>query len=65
MITLQLDLNRLIQALKRINQQKIVLINTDKATPLSFPIMAERLRERFTNEKLIDRLMRIQSQIQT
>jgi len=64
-ITLQLDLNRLIQALKRINQQKIVLINTDKATPLSFPIMAERLRERFTNEKLIDRLMRIQSQIQT
>ncbi len=62
-ITLQLDLNRLIQSLRNINQQKIVLINTNQATPFSFPIMAERLRERFTNEKLIDRLMRIQHQI--
>ncbi len=62
-VTLQLDLNRLIQSLRKINQQKIVLIDTDRATPFSFPIMAERLRERFTNEKLIDRLMRIQSQI--
>jgi ATP-dependent Lhr-like helicase len=63
-ITLQLDINRLIQAFKKINQQKIVLINADKATPFSFPIMAERLRERFTNEKLMDRLLRIQKQLQ-
>jgi len=63
-ITLQLDVNRLIGALKKINNQKIVLIHPETVTPFAFPIMAERLREKFTNEKLIDRLMRIQQQMQ-
>ncbi len=62
-ITLQLDINRLISAMKKISGQKIVLIHPERVTPFSFPIMAERLREKFSNEKLMDRFLRIQKQM--
>ncbi len=56
----QLEEGRLRMALERISQQKIVIVNIEKPTPLSFPIMVDRLRERMTAEKLEDRVKKMQ-----
>jgi ATP-dependent Lhr-like helicase len=61
-LTLQFEKTRLNSALARINQQEIVVKQIAKATPLSFPIMVDRLRDRFTTEKLSDRIERMQVQ---
>lgn len=63
-ITLQLEQSRLMQALERINQQKILLKYPPKPTPFSFPIMVDRLREKLTTERLIDRVTRMQVQLE-
>jgi ATP-dependent Lhr-like helicase len=60
----QLEETRLRAALKRIASQKIVIMHGAKPTPFCFPIMADRLREKLTNEKLEDRLRRIIKQAQ-
>jgi len=56
----QLEEGRLRLALERISQQKIIIQNIEKPTPLSFPIMVDRLRERMTAEKLEDRVKKMQ-----
>lgn len=58
-MTFQLEEIRLRQALERIGQQKIILSQPDKATPFSFPIIVDRLRERLSSEKLADRIRRM------
>lgn len=55
----QLQENRLRGALDRINNQKIVLNYPDKPTPFAFPILVERIRERYTSEELKDRIRRM------
>ena len=56
----QLEESRLYEAMERIQQQKIVLVNIDKPTPFSFPILVDRLRGKLTTEKLTDRIKRMQ-----
>ncbi len=60
----QLDEIRLRLALKKISEQQIILNNPDRFTPYAFPIMVDRLRERLSTEKLIDRIKRMQSQLE-
>ncbi len=55
----QLQENRLRMALERINKQKIVLNYPEKPTPFAFPILVERIRERYTSEDLKDRIKRM------
>lgn len=55
----QLEEQRLREALGRINRQKIIVTRPDKPTPLAFPIMVDRLRERLTTEQLKDRIARM------
>lgn len=56
----QLEEARLLKALNRINQQKIVITEPDKPTPFSFPIIVDRLsREKLTSESLEDRVKRM------
>ena len=52
----QLEEGRLRIALERIEQQEIVVKNCKKATPFSFPIITDRLREKLSSEKLEDRI---------
>ncbi|HKL04027.1 MAG TPA: ligase-associated DNA damage response DEXH box helicase, partial [Cryomorphaceae bacterium] len=54
----QLDEVRLRKALKRIQSHKIILKTTERFTPLAFPIMVDRLRERLSSESLTDRVKR-------
>jgi len=60
----QLDEARLRKALRRIQSQKIILNHTRKFTPLAFPIMVDRLRERLTSEKLVDQVKKMQVQLE-
>lgn len=55
----QLEEGRLRLALERIAQQEIVWRQCEKATPFSFPIITDRLREKLSNEKLADRIKRM------
>jgi ATP-dependent Lhr-like helicase len=55
----QLEFARLRQALKRIQGQKILICEPGRPTPLSFPIMVDRLREKMSNEKLEDRIRKM------
>ncbi|MGB5941585.1 MAG: ligase-associated DNA damage response DEXH box helicase [Leeuwenhoekiella sp.] len=52
----QLEEGRVQQALERIANQEVVLAQCEKATPFSFPIITDRLREKLTSEKLEDRI---------
>lgn len=58
----QLEEARMRHALERINQQKFVVTEPGKPTPLAFPILVDRMREKLTSEKLADRVKRMQLQ---
>lgn len=57
--TFQLQEDRLKRALERINGQEVVFMQPSKATPFSFALIVDRLRERLTSEKLADRIKRM------
>ncbi len=63
-LQIQLDEARLRQALARIQTQEIVLNEIDRFSPFAFPIYVDRLRERMSSEKLIDRVMKMQKQLE-
>ncbi len=59
----QLEEGRLRLALERIAQQDIIWKQCSQPTPLSFPIITDRLREKLSNEKLADRIQRMISKL--
>lgn len=59
-ITLELDYKRLIDTLLNINGQEIILKYPEKITPFAFPIMADRLRQKLSTEKITDRILKLQ-----
>lgn len=60
----QLEEGRLRKALERINSQEIIWKQCEKATPFSFPIITDRLREKLSSEKLADRIKRMTLQLE-
>jgi ATP-dependent Lhr-like helicase len=60
----ELEIVRLRHAFQRIEKQEIVIQYPKRPTPFSFPIFTERWREKFSNEELEDRVMKIKSQIE-
>ncbi len=56
--------SRLVDTLHRINSQKMVLKRPPKPTPLSFPILVDRLREKLSSESLEDRVERLAQQLE-
>ena len=63
-LQVQLDEARIRKALQRIRHQDIVLREVDRFSPFAFPIYVDRLRERLSSEKLIDRVMKMQKQLE-
>lgn len=63
-LSYQLDEVRLRKALKRIQSQEINFKYPERFTPFAFPIMVDRLRERLSSEKLIDRIRKMQVQLE-
>lgn len=63
-ITLQMEQSRLIEAVHRINNQKIELKYPARPTPFAFPIMVDSLRERLSTESIEDRVKKLQLQLE-
>lgn len=55
----QLDITRMQAAFNRISTQKIVVSKPERATPFSFPILVDTLREKFSNEDIQSRIDKI------
>ena len=58
-MTFQMEQVRMTDALHRMERQTIVIKEMEKFSPFSFPILTERFRDQFTNEKLEDRVKRM------
>lgn len=63
-LTLQVEHSRLLEAMRRINEQQIVLKATQKPTPFAFPILVDMFRrQNLTSEQLVDRITKMQLQL--
>ncbi len=56
--------SRLIETLVRIQSQKMVLTKPPRPTPLSFPILVDRLRGKLSSESLDDKVERLVQQLE-
>jgi len=64
-MTLQLEQSRLMEAIRQINAQEIILKETQKPTPFAFPILVSVLRrENLSSEQITDRLIKMQLQLE-
>ncbi|MEN0048815.1 MAG: ligase-associated DNA damage response DEXH box helicase [Bacteroidota bacterium] len=62
-MTFQVQEARLRAALKRIQNQEVILSEPKRATPYAFPILVDRLREKLSSEKLEDRVKKMKLQL--
>lgn len=60
----QLEQGRMQNALTQFNKKEVVIQSLTKASPFGFPIMVERIRERFTTEQLEDRVKKMLRQME-
>jgi ATP-dependent Lhr-like helicase len=60
----QLEESRLAAALERISCSRILVMEPPRATPMSFPILVDRLRDTVTSESLADRVGRITAELE-
>lgn len=58
-MTFQLEEARMREALDKIRSQHIIISRPVKATPFSFPIIVDRLREKLSSERLTDRIAKM------
>ena len=59
----ELDVKRLWATLQAVSAQRLDLRPLERATPLAFPLMVERFREKLTNETLTARIDRMVSDL--
>lgn len=55
----QLEQTRMRAAMERINSQEIIIQYPTQPTPFALPILVDRLREKFTNEPIEDRIKKM------
>ncbi len=60
----QLEYHRMKAGLERIAAHRLCRIETDRPTPLGFPILVNRLRLKLSSEKLAERIQRMQVQLE-
>jgi ATP-dependent Lhr-like helicase len=63
-LNFQLEQSRFLSAMQRLNQQEVVITFPPKPTPFAFPILVDRMREKMSNEKLEDRIQKMQLQLE-
>lgn len=59
----QLELNRLKTAYERIQKQKVIIRHLTKPSPFAFPIMIDRMREKYSNETLEEQVRKLKAKI--
>jgi len=55
----ELEIDRLRETLSRMRSCELHWVEVEQPTPLGFPLMVERLREKFSTEKMSDRIAKI------
>ena len=60
----QLEEERMRNVMSRISKEDVLVVNPDRFTPFSFPIMVDRLRGRLSSEKLQDRIERMKLKLE-
>ncbi|MEP6604524.1 MAG: ligase-associated DNA damage response DEXH box helicase [Nitrosospira sp.] len=60
----ELDIDRLANSLERMQGQALHIVAVKKPTPLGFPLMAERFREKLSNEPLAARIARMVAELE-
>ena len=58
-MTFQIEQVRMMDALKRMEMQEVVIKDLEQWSPFCFPILTERFREQFSNEKVEDRIKKM------
>ncbi len=58
----QLEVERIAAALERLRAATVVLEHTPRPGPLAFPLLAERLNNRMSNESVLERLARLRAE---
>lgn len=58
-----LEISRMLGALKRLSQATIIEVETIKASPFALPLMVDRLRGKLSNEKLAKRVMQMEIEL--
>ena len=56
----QLERSRLGVALKRLSESRVVVTEPKRFTPLAFPLLVDRTRNKLSSESLADRVKRMQ-----
>ena len=60
----QLEYSRIVETLEAMERARVVHLRTERLTPLAFPLMVDRLRDRLSSEKLSDRVKRMQEALE-
>ena len=60
----QLETDRMLAALDRIATSQILIRTPERPTPLAFPLLVDKLRERLSSESLSDRVARLQAELE-
>ncbi|HEY8975504.1 MAG TPA: ligase-associated DNA damage response DEXH box helicase [Burkholderiaceae bacterium] len=60
----ELDVDQLAAALRRMQGQRLAAVTLARPSPLAFPLMVERFREKLTNESLAERIARMVSDLE-
>ncbi len=58
----ELEIERLQMTLQRMQSSKWQFVTTTRPTPLAFPLLVDRLRERLSSENLLERIRKMQIQ---
>ncbi|MBD1914731.1 MULTISPECIES: ligase-associated DNA damage response DEXH box helicase [Cyanophyceae] len=58
----QLETHRLAKTLSRLDRRSVVWKDTQRPSPLAFPLLVERLNSRMSNETLLERIQRMKEQ---
>jgi ATP-dependent Lhr-like helicase len=60
----QLEWKRLMATMQRLESLECLIEQPKKPTPLAFPLIVERMRERLSSETLADRVLKMQQQLE-
>ncbi|WP_291787809.1 ligase-associated DNA damage response DEXH box helicase [Cecembia sp.] len=60
-LDMQMEKDKVLEAIRKINRQQIVLKKPGQFTPFSFPIMVDRLRAQLSSESLEDRIAKMKA----
>ncbi len=60
----ELEIRRLMESLSRLQRSELVFRTMTHCSPLAFPLYVERLRERLSNESLVERVQRMTARLE-